>query len=513
MYTNITDCLAGGGAYAAYLRVRLVGGSVITKPATVAEKDFTDGSFVSFSATLTASELNGRTVDRVGLTDCVGGNELIGGAAVSLTDSGGLERILTFTLALAKPDGWLGSEKLFDMLAGITPFTADFSARTDGGETVAVTPVFADGGVSFAASFANEFSKLTLVCGGEDALLISAPPREVTETVAPGRNDDYLAATPNARALVAVTLNGAATDAVGIVVPTAVGGEKKLPCVHSGRMTAFGDFLALTETNNIRVYGAGFKLLASRSGKGITDCSVTDSGAFAFADGERIRVCRGCADVCEIPVAATSVVLIEKNGRLRLHYLAGGRLVGADVTDGAAAQVYDVPSDCIAIVDRGECVLGIAPKDSRFYAPDGALKSSYSMSEGTITAVTGKSRGLIMIGTDRRSWLVMPSYQTGIEGDGKALSGRLMLTEVNGKTRVTRLGWPADPIVCEVAADDMAYADRLYYRRGTSVFCREPLATELRITGIEPVEPVEATLSADGVVAGNVTVTVGINIV
>lgn len=514
---KIMECLAGGGAYGKYVRVEFAGGRAVTKPAAVAQKDFTDGLFVTRSITLTADETGGLRPVRVGLTDRADGEELVGGAAVTAAGSGELERVVSFTLTLARPDGWLGSEKLFDMLTGLTPFGGDLAARTERGETVSVTPVFTDDGVEFVATLTGGMKRLTLTCDGEDALLLNAPPCTVTETSAVGQDCEYHPAAALPLALVGVTSGGAAVGATGIVVPAAVGAEKRLPLKFGGRLSACGEYLVLTDADGVRIYGAGFKPLASRSAKGVTDCAVTASGTFAVADSERLRVCRGGRDICELPVAALSVALVESGGGTRLHYLAGGLLVGVDIdtASGAWTQVYATPTDCCAIVDRGACVLGVARSPvgrSRYYTADGELTLSNTVSDGEIVAVAGKSRGLFLLKTTKRSTLINPFVQYGLTGDGKALSGRLVLTETLGKTQFVRLGEVTDETVCVTAADDMAVADRLYYRRGDALFCRDITDFVLCIAAETADGDITAEIATVGELNGGVTVRIGLKV-
>lgn len=505
MYNDIYECMAGGGAYASFVRVELAGGGVITKPSAVLSKSFDGHLFACLGATLTADELGGGRIARLGLTDREGGGELLGGAA-SGADGGELEREVSVTVSLATPRGWLGSESLFDMLVGITPFRGEFKIRSDQGE-IAATPTFSSDGVSFAFESADPAERLTLTADGEDALTVEAT-ENAAITVSAAFDGEYHPETGGR--LVSASSGGAAVRACGIAAPTAVGRERRIGA-FGGRLAAFGDWLALIDANEIRVYGADFSLTASRSASGITDCSVTDGGAFAFADSSRVLVCRGCENLAEINAAATSVALTETSGGLRLHYLSGGRLIGVDIRGGTALPVYDRESDCSVIVDRLDCVFGVGDRYARHYSASGELLGSSAVVEGTITGVRGKSRGQIVLRTTTRSWLVTPNAQWGVGGDVKAFSGRTLLTEENGRTQLKRFDVDSDRTVCELSADDMAFSDRLYYKRSNTLYARDALGTSLHIVADGANGQLTATVEKPkSITRGKITLRIGL---
>lgn len=503
MYNNITECMVGGGVFGAYIRVDFLGETPIVKRAVISEKDFTDSLFVSKYITLTESEIGGKPITRVGLTDCEGGEVLMGGKSESVVVTGENERTVTFTLQLDRPNGWNANEKFFDMLTGTSPITDDFAIRPDDGESVGVTPVITDGKLGFYANL-GECSRVTLMCGGKDALTLYAPVSTVTETVSREFGGEYYGLTTGVRSLVSVTCGGENVAAQAVLVPVALGEEVRLPIKFDGRMSAFGDCLALINADRTDIYGAGFTPLSSRSGEGITDVSVTESGAYAVADSKRIRVCRGFADICELPVAATGVLLTESGNSMRLHYLSGGRLVGADITKGVATQVYSTESDCVAIIDRGDCVLGISSRHTRLYSADGAHMQSYWVNEGTTVAVVGKSRGMFALKTSGRYWFASAYSQRGVEGDIKALSGRIALTNFKGATQIVALSLSSHPVICVIDADDLALTDRLYYRRGDAMYYREPKSMLMHIIADGADGDITAEMQADGLMSGDI---------
>lgn len=70
-----------------------------------------------------------------------------------------------------------------------------------------------------------------------------------------------------------------------------------------------------------------------------------------------------------------------------------------------------------------------------------------------------------------------------------------MLADVQGERRLYVVGNLSDTSVCEQSGDEIAFADKLYVRRGNEIFTREALSATARITASDFTEGRNAVLT------------------
>lgn len=85
---------------------------------------------------------------------------------------------------------------------------------------------------------------------------------------------------------------------------------EKLPECYNGRLSAFGEYLAVRSENAIRVFRRG-ELVTERAAKEVASEWVSDDGMLAYCENGRVRLCKGAEDYFVKEVSADYVAVTE----------------------------------------------------------------------------------------------------------------------------------------------------------------------------------------------------------
>lgn len=474
MTTTINECLASGSAFSSHIRVDLSSGDVITKKANVVSRS-SEGDFLTVCKNITVAK-NALTGDitGIGFTDGVGGRTLIGGEA-EITDGNGGELYvaITLTLSVPKPQGWLYSEKLFDVMTGTEPFAEKFTVTSEDGTIGNVTYSYATG-VTVKTSFSKSVYNLTIYYDGEPALAYSKPNTVNGVTKISASDTGYLYFWEHN-----VVLNdGLPPNQAETRYPYLLGEEHEIPISFSGRMKSNGDLLAIADKDFIRVYGKGFSLVSERKVTGLKAFAISKNGYCAVLDDNGLLVFNSDNDCYRAEVDAVDVA-ITKQDELLVYYMDNENLTCIALSVyGDATLNFTQKISLKGLCACGAAVIGIAEIGAITYTKDGrVIRDLKYIGGGKSQQVVTCGEGTVIVKTDKGYNDVFEQCIHKPIGTPVAASGAAYLTEYNGKkSLVALMGHEGDDdiYICDLDADDIALTDdRLYYRRGDRLYYRE----------------------------------------
>lgn len=483
MFTTLKQCMAGGGAYSSHIRVDLSSGDVIVKKAQTVSKYRTKGKLtIAKNISVPKSELTG-DITKISFTDSVGGNALIGGEAeVSESGNGELSTIITLTLTLPEPNGFEGSEKMFEVLTGSAPLEKIFTAVSDSGENATVTYDFSAANISVSATVQNSFHRMMMYYGGELAFTCrytsvntssyTATPLIVGELHC--KADDVTAVD-----IKLASNKTSVTNDAYIRCPTSFfNDEHELSVKVDGNLKSRGDYVALLSEKNVCVCGKDFVPITERKANGLRSFDMTESGYCVMADADGLRIFRGSKDIYTQSSNNIVSVALSDNRRGLFLYYSNGNYVECRVImleTGSSAQVYRLEFASYAITTRNEDLITIGDGLLAFRLSNGYLSQS-SIQGYRFQELVGSGQGHIIFKTSSGSYREV-LYRKVVTPLGApiAVSDRLYLTEINGQKMLVLAGESGDSnIIMELDAEDIAYAHgRLYYCRGNKLYYRE----------------------------------------
>lgn len=476
---SITECMASGGKFAARIAAVLTGGTTIYKTPVVQASARGGVLWAQFTARLEASELNGRRVTAVGLAAEEGGTPFVTGAVSGTSYENGT--LVGVAVAFDAPEGWLDNEEMFALVTGRASWSDATFTVSAGGESFPATVAWGADGCEISS--AADSPSFVLELNGSPALAVRAAAVEtVTEQVTVTLDKEASPSEPYVMSVddAEYAEGGRPSDVDVIISPTSLAPEAFFG-EHSGHMAAFGERLALWTDRDFALLERG-RTIATRSMTGIKDVSVAKDGTYAIAATSGVLAGKGGETLYRSSSPAEGVALTSIGIERTLHVLAGGRMKGVGLPGGDT--IYDVPTECFAIQPCRGRVFGLSEtRAGLFSTTTGEQMFSSVIADGGVRDLLAKSGGLFVVRTPAGTRLmVSPDVQSAAPGECLSLSGRLMLADVQGERRLYVVGNLSDTSVCEQSGDEIAFADKLYVRRGNEIFTREALSATARIT-------------------------------
>lgn len=374
MTAKMAEAIKSGKAYAAYVRTVLSDGRVIFKPATKEFKRDGDGAVLRAAAFITPEELGEATVVRTGLSCEDGGAEVTGGDCAQ-TQSGGLGVTVSCTVR-ADISGLVG-DRLARIITGadaLCPLSVRAELIDGGAEICGCVTEISENGFTLKVSVPASARVLTIIADGEDSLVLSLPlatERVTFETVNTSVEAEFWTERDLA-SLETVTSEGKTVNFTSKNLPVRISSvAEKLPECYNGRLSAFGEYLAVRSENAIRVFRRG-ELVTERAAKGIVSEWVSDDGMLAYCENGRVRLGKGAEDYFVKEVSADYVAVTGSGAEAVVHCLdsENGVCVGYDVQ---GVKKYDRVCEDLAIGVSNGKVMAVGRRNIFIYSPTGAL--------------------------------------------------------------------------------------------------------------------------------------------
>ena len=515
MTAKTAAAISGGERYAAYVRAALSDGRVLTKPSEIKFTRYADGAVMLASAFISHAELGGASVVRTGLASSADGEEVIGNDC-SFTE-GGLG--VTVSCALRLDAAGLVGDKLARILTGadaLCDITVRAEKRDGASEICECTLEIDENGMVIRASVPEHTRALTVVADGTDSLVTDAPERTERveiEAACTSVYGEFWTESDLVRP-VSVAADGEEIDFTYKSLPLRISSvAEKLPESFNGRLSAFGKYLAVRAENAIRVF-SGDKLVTERAARGVISEWVSEDGALAYSDGERVRLCRGMTDCFSEKLKADYVVVTGTGADVAVHCLdvSGGKCVGLNAEGG---QIYSRDCDELAIGLYGGNVTAVGQNKISLYSPSGAqlftrnlyfiVRKVYRSMPNVILAEAGpeSTSAKMLIG-------LRASYVLDDENEVTDACDRAFCVRCADGYKLRVFGESEARTVAAVNGGEPALTDALYVRGDEGTFRYRPLECATVVYSYD-LHPAALTLQADRHVGGEKDIAIRIN--
>lgn len=482
MYNTIMECMAGGGAYSAYIRLDLSSGDVVTKEAEIVSKYWEKGKLtVTKRVTVSKKELTG-DITRISFTDGTGGAPLVGGeATISGSDSGELSTVATLTLTLNAPSGYRGSDKFFDVLTGTTPYEDKFTARYDSGGSVVIIPAISSNGITLTFAFDSVPAPLYVYYDNELAFIWNlTDKKDETSTVTVSSNGELFGTGVNQTLmeLTDASSNAKYEGSLFVRFPLLLSNvENKFLRPEKGEMQAHGDYISFVDNDVFRLYGKDMSPVSERKIAGIKSYAFTQSGYCAIANESEIIVFKGGKDIAAISKSAViSVAISDGKSGLRVYCTDGKSVQCYAITASSGVhQVYSKTISCLGIVTNNEKLIVITSTGSSVISVSGTVGTGVT-TMSNIDSITARAEGTALVRMKNGiNCLVRLNYATNITNGVLSVCDNMYLLNIYGTYRLMIIGSEVKEIAV-LDADSMAFAhNRLYYKRGDDLYYRDAL--------------------------------------